>query len=181
VITNPGATAQLVVFEVFYFPNDGGSNTYTMTAGVAAETWVGEIVCDAVLNSIGDTGLVFGLGSAVAADNDLTLQCQALPPNQFGFYNTSRAYGFVANPGGSEGNLCIAGGPIGRLVGPGQIVNSGPSGLVAVSIDLTQLPLGGTTNAAAAGEIWFFQFWHRDVVGGAQTSNFSRALRIEFE
>ena len=57
--------------------------------------------------------------------------------------------------------------------------------IVALSTDLDEWdlgaqPLGGSFSAALAGETWYYQFWHRDVVGGAPTSNFSEGLQVDF-
>ena len=86
----------------------------------------------------------------------------------------------MANPGGSDGNLCL-GGSIGRYVGPGQIVNSGATGSFTLPLDLTQTPTPTGLVAIAAGETWNFQAWHRDAVGGFATSNFTDGLAVQFQ
>ncbi len=72
-------------------------------------------------------------------EEQLTLNAGSLPNNAFGFFLTSGTAGFVANPGGSMGNLCLSG-AIGRYVGQGQIKNSGATGAFSLGIDLTQTP-----------------------------------------
>ena len=49
-------------------------------------------------------------------------------------------------------------------------------------VDLTAIPtnLFGPT-AALPGDTYYFQYWHRDAVGGAPTSNLSSALSVLFE
>jgi len=71
----------------------------------------------AVNNSTGNPGVITATGSAIAANNDVTLRASSLPNNSNGFFLTSTNQGFVANPGGSSGNLCL-GSSIGRYVGP---------------------------------------------------------------
>ena len=140
---------------------------------------LGTNYCTANANSTGATAVMGASGSAVAASNDLTLEATALPPNSFCFFLTSQTQGFVQNPGGSQGNLCL-GGAIGRFVGPGQIVNSGAGGVASLAIDLTQQPTPTGPVTVTAGESWSFTTWYRDSAGGAPTSNFSDGLEIQF-
>ena len=81
----------------------------------------------------GSPGTLAASGSALVSQNDVTLVASALPQNSFGFFLASRTAGFVANPGGSQGNLCL-GGSIGRYVGPGQIQNSGGTGAFSLAL-----------------------------------------------
>ena len=139
---------------------------------------IGANYCDpAVANTTGAPADLAGFGSTVAGDNNLTLTVTSLPTNTFGFFLTSQTQAFVANPGGSQGNLCL-GGSVGRYVGAGQIKNSGANGAFSLILDLTQVPTPGGLTAAVAGETWNFQAWHRDLVGGVVTSNFTNGLSV---
>ena len=141
---------------------------------------LGEEFCGpGALNSSGLDGQLLAQGSAAVSDNDIVLEASQLPPDSFGFFITSQIETFVMNPGGSAGNLCL-GGSIGRYVGPGEIQSSGASGTISLAIDLTQVPQPTGTVAVAPGDIWSFQLWHRDTVGGMSTSNFTDGLRITF-
>ncbi len=140
---------------------------------------LGTNYCAANANSTGTAAVMGASGSAVAASNDLTLDATDLPPNSFCFFLTSLSQGFVQNPGGSQGNLCL-GGAIGRFVGPGQIVNSGATGVATLAIDLTLHPTPTGPVTIAAGETWSFTTWFRDSSGGAPTSNFSDGLEVQF-
>ena len=131
-------------------------------------------------NSNGVPGSLAGAGSTVVSVNDLTLTAADLPTNSFGFFLVSQTQAFVVNPGGSAGNLCLGGG-IGRYVGPGQIQNSGSSGLVDLTLDLTMIPTPTGLVAVAAGDTWNFQCWYRDAVGGQATSNFTDGVEIVFQ
>lgn len=135
--------------------------------------------CTANPNSTGSVARISGSGSTVAADDDLTLRVDDLPPNQFGIFIASLTPGFLPNPGGSQGNLCLSG-AIGRFRDPNQILSSGPGGSFSLRIPLTQIPQGAGTVTAAAGETWNFQAWFRDVAGGMATSNFSDGLQLTF-
>jgi len=115
----------------------------------------------------------------VVAANAFTLRASDLSLNSFGFFLTSRTQGFVMNPGGSAGNLCLAG-AIGRYVGPCQIKNSGTSGAFELTINLTATPTPTGLVQIQPGETWNFQTWHRDAVGGAATSNFTRGRSVQF-
>ncbi len=83
----------------------------------------------------------------------------------------SRTQGFIQQPGGSVGNLCL-GFPIGRFVS--QVKSTGSLGQFVVSVDLTNIPLLGAVHAA---ESWNFQAWFRDV---PNTSNFTNGVEITF-
>jgi Lamin Tail Domain len=130
----------------------------------------------AVANSTGFGGVLIATGSFVAADNLLNLTASQMPPNQFGYFLTSQTQGFVAQPPGSQGNLCLSGN-IGRF--NGQVQNSGPGGEFTIPVDLTAMPVS-PPHAVVAGETWNFSTWYRDVNPGP-TSNFSDAVSITFE
>ncbi len=141
---------------------------------------LGTNYCAAASNSTGSAGTISGAGSAVVAQNNLTLEADDLPNNSFGYFLTSTTQGFMANPGGSSGNLCL-GGSIGRYVGPGQIKNSGSTGSFSLLLNLSQTPQPAGAVAIAAGQTWNFQSWYRDAVGGAATSNFTNGLSVQFQ
>ncbi|MEM9378357.1 MAG: hypothetical protein AAGB93_00310 [Planctomycetota bacterium] len=134
----------------------------------------------AVANSSGQIGVMSAMGSRVVADADFTLVAEQLPTTAFGFFLVSETPNLIANPGGSQGNLCL-GGAIGRFVGPGQISNSGPTGTITLALDLGQIPQPNGFVAIQPADVWYFQAWHRDFVGGAATSNFTDGLEVTFE
>ena len=146
----------------------------------AGSPTLGTNYCTANNNSTGTTGVLSAAGSLAIASNNVTLRASSLSLNSFGFFLTSRTQGFVANPGGSSGNLCVSG-QIGRYVAPGQIKNSGSQGEFTLAINLTAMPTPVGPVAAAVGETWNFQAWHRDVVGGNPTSNFTNGLSLQFQ
>jgi len=167
-----------------------GQNTPFSSGVFSPRVWNGQLChggpvapgtnyCTANVNSTGVTGSMAASGSNIVANNDLVLEANDLPLSSFGFFLTSTVQGFVANPGGSQGNLCL-GGAIGRYVGPGQIQNSGTTGSISLAIDNTQVPQPTGFVTIAAGETWSFQAWHRDAVGGSATSNFTDGYEITF-
>ncbi len=131
-------------------------------------------------NSTGVGAEMIASGSTSVADNLLTLGCVSMPRLSFSFFITSLTQGFVANPNGSQGNLCVSG-AIGRFVGPGQIQQSNQAGEISLLIDLTQHPTPTGLVFVQAGQSWNYQAWYRDAVGGVATSNFSDGLRIMFQ
>jgi hypothetical protein len=133
----------------------------------------------AVANSTGGPGEFELTGSAVIANNDLTLVASSLPMNSATLFLTSRTQGAVVNPGGSMGILCL-GGSIGRYTGPGQVQNSGVAGRSSLLIDLMNHPTPLGLVQVQPGETWNFQAWYRDAVGGVPTSNFTSAAEITF-
>jgi hypothetical protein len=142
-------------------------------------TIIGTNYCQANPNSTGQVGGLNAIGSAVVANNDVTLHVANLPTNAFLYFLVSSTQGFVGNPGGSQGNLCL-GGSIGRYVGPGQILTSDGMGAASLMIDLNTLPQPNGTVIVMPGETWNFQAWHRDSNMGAATSNFTVATSIPF-
>jgi len=131
-------------------------------------------------NSTGATSKLRLEGSARVQDDDVTLRASDLPANAFGFFLTSRTAGLVANPGGSQGILCL-GGSIGRYVGPGQIKNSGASGAFSLALTLASTPTPSGPVAVQVGDTWHFQAWHRDSNAGAATSNFTDGVALTFQ
>ncbi|MEM9381865.1 MAG: hypothetical protein AAGB93_18055 [Planctomycetota bacterium] len=153
---------------------------YAILACNARSFQLGTPYCGpAVPNSSGSSGTITASGSPVASANNLTLTASSLPIQSFGFFLTSQQQGLIANPGGSEGNLCL-GGAIGRYVGAGQIQNSGIGGEFSLVLDLTQTPTPNGLVSVQSGETWNFQAWHRDSVGGMATSNFTNGRSILF-
>ncbi|MCP3916918.1 MAG: hypothetical protein GY711_15305 [bacterium] len=134
----------------------------------------GDNYCDAEANSTGSPAMIAARGS-IDAGQILTLAASGMPANQFGYFIASRNSGFIANPGGSEGNFCL-GSPSARFNGQGQVLNSGLLGRFEVDIDTDVIPLTPPT-AVVAGELWHFQAWYRD----GQQSNFTDGLAITFE
>ena len=134
---------------------------------------IGTNYCDSNPNSTGSVALLAASGSAVVADNALTLQVDLLPQSKFGYMLLSDTQGFVGLFGGSQGNLCLGGSMV-RF--SKNVLNSGAAGSVSFSPDLTALPQG---TVIAPGTQWNFQFWYRDSNPGA-TSNTSNGLAVDF-
>jgi hypothetical protein len=141
---------------------------------------IGTNYCTANLNSTGVAATMSASGSSVVVDNNLTLEASNLPLNQFGYFIGSRTQGFVANPGGSQGNICL-GAPIARFnsIGGYSIGNSGSSGTINLLIDMNNIPLTPVTSVLA-GETWNFQAWYRDMNPGT-VNNFTDGLSITFQ
>ena len=148
--------------------------------GVEGGGLVSTSSCSSNPNSTGAVATLSGAGSNLVSANDVRLLAGSLPTNAFGFFLASRTTGNVANPGGSQGVLCL-GGAIGRYVGPGQIQNSGASGTIGLVLNLGAVPQPTGPVAVAVGETWHFQAWYRDAVAGAATSNFTNGLSVGFQ
>ena len=131
-----------------------------------------------VVNASGNPGTLRGVGSASLAANDLTLVAEDLPANVFGFVILSETAGNIRQPGTSIGTLCL-GGAIGRdLQG---LLNSGSSGSFARDVDWTSLAQPTGFVSASVGDVWRFQVWHRDILLGQPTSNYTNALVVTVE
>lgn len=133
--------------------------------------------CVANDNSTGLSSVINAQGGGSVGQNNMRLACDRLPNNATAFFIVSDTTFFVANAGGSQGNLCL-GGAIGR--GVGGIHNSGTAGRVQVTVNLNAMPSTTGPFAVQAGQTLNFQCWHRDSVSGTATSNFSGGLQVRF-
>ena len=140
---------------------------------------IGTNYCSAaVANSTGAIGHIRATGSARLIDLDLTLMATELPAQSFAMFLASRTMG-LSIPPLTSGVLCL-GGSIGRFVAPGQVGSAGQSGSWMITADPSALPSPTGFVPAMVGELWHFQAWHRDTVGGQATSNYTDAVTVEF-
>lgn len=168
----PGATAINYEFN-------GGVSSFLNRLEIRGDS-IGTNFCMANLNSTGSAAEISAIGSSLASANDVTLQVSELPGFAFGFFIVSQMQGFVPNPGGSSGNLCLAG-SIGRYVGPGQIQQSDAQGTFSLTIDLSSVPQPLGSSSVQPGDVWNFQAWYRDTAAGQPTSNFTNGLEVSFQ
>jgi len=164
------ATQLFITFDSF------GPNTSLddVRVDVLHDGALGTATCAANSNSTGTAARATAHGDDTVVANALVLRATHLPAQSAGYFLVSRAAGFVAHPGGSQGNLCLQA-PIGRFVG--QVQSSGVGGTFEVPIDLSALPLPTGHVPAQAGETWHFQAWYRDA-NPAVTSNFTNGLSV---
>lgn len=153
---------------------------YSNPGSTIGTTGIGTPYCVAVANSTGVAGVLGAAGSVGISNNDVTLLGSQLPVNSFGFFIVSPNQGFVMNPGGSSGNLCLSG-QVGRYVGPGQIQQANAMGEFDLALDLTMIPSPTGFLSANTGDTFNFQAWYRDsLMGGGATSNFTNGLQVTF-
>ncbi|MEL6431751.1 MAG: hypothetical protein AAFR54_21450, partial [Planctomycetota bacterium] len=57
---------------------------------------------------------------------------------------------------------------------------STPLGEAWLRLSLPNTPDGSVVSPVLAGETWYYQAWHRDVVGGAQTTNLTDAVAVTY-
>lgn len=139
---------------------------------------LGTIFCQAIPNSSGNRGQIDAYGSRNTQQNNVTLRATKLPPGQFGIFIVSRDARFV--PGTTAPNLCLSSG-IGRLIGPGQVLQADASGRFSLQLDVNAIPIGGNLFSAQPGESWSFQAWHRDIGGSHPSSNLTDGTTVTFE
>ncbi|MEC8512230.1 MAG: hypothetical protein VX015_08805 [Planctomycetota bacterium] len=178
---DPAWAGELIQFGFSSFATkyeDSGRYYDNVDWAPVANPGIGRVVCLGNPTSTGGDALLTATGSVVAADNNLTLTVDGLPANKLGLFIQSSTGVTVYNPAGSEGHLCIASFRIGRFP---TVLGSGLSGSVSTSVDLTALPSGAGPINVMAGNTHQFQYWSRDIVGAAATSNFSSAVSITFQ
>ncbi len=162
-----------------YYIQVGGFNGASGDGVINLNEGIGSIVCPGNANSTGVGAVLRACGSLAVADNDTTLEVSGLPQNKNVLFVNSRETILVANPGGSQGNLCIGSLALGRHVN--DIVDSGLAGTVSLALDLANVPTNLGRTAVVAGETWYWQAWYRDIEGGgAATSNLSSAVGVTF-
>lgn len=177
--TNSGAAPRTIDVWVEHFTADGGCNDYEINFGFG--DGLALQVCDGGVNSVGVRSRLGVVGTPFASNNDILLVVNELPAGTFGIFFNSPAMGVLFPPGAS-GPICINSGGIGRFQRPGEIVQASSQGSVELQIDLTDLPRPGGSISVAPGDIWFFQYWHRDLdLNGLPTSNFSSAAAVAFQ
>lgn len=135
---------------------------------------IGSNYCVTSINSSGGAATISAIGSELAADNNLLLIAEGMPPGQFGIFAVSATQG--QQPLGN-GAVCLSG-AIGRFQGPGQIQATGTTGSFGVLIDLSAIPLGGGPVSTQPGQTWNFQAWFREGVGAG--SNLSDGVSVTF-
>lgn len=158
-----------------------GLEGFVLTLKAPAPAEIGVDVCDpSVPNSTGASPLLRAFGSTDPAANDVVLFAAELPRQTFGIVAVSRTTGFQPGVGGGQGTLCL-GTPLGRYAGPGQVQSTGALGRMSFRMDTSAIPEGAASVAVQPGESWTFQFWHRDIVQGAATSNLTAARTVTFQ
>ena len=141
---------------------------------VCQSSSIGTRYCDpARPNSTGAPAELWVTGSTALADDDADLVASSLPQHQFGYFLAGMSAGTTVPPG-SQGALCLIGGPIFRY--SASVLSSGSGGAFGLEIDLQNVPGHG---AIQAGETWNFQAWFRDLNPGP-TSNFTDAVSVTF-
>ena len=133
---------------------------------------LGTTYCASTANSTGIRAELEAVGSDVASDNDFVLVADSMPLHKFGYFIASQTSDFIANGGGSQGNICV-GGSLVRFVN--QMQSTGASGSFVLTPNLSNFP-GPAGGQVLAGQTWYFQAWFRD----GQTSNFTDALEVPF-
>ncbi len=204
----PSGTTGLMTQDFWWLEDPTGSNSncfffggYSNNNGCGSNfnplaSWHFEIYAEGLATSIGtnycpstpnSTGVMTELtasGSDVALDDNVCLLATNLVPGAVGFFITSETQGFVMNPGGSNGNLCVVG-EVGRfLQNIQQFKTADAAGTMSLDTSIGEWSLTNIPTAvpplfysATAGMTTNFQLWHRDIGG----SNFSNGLSISWQ
>ncbi len=139
---------------------------------------IGDVVCVGAPNSTGFSGNLAATGSPIIADGSLSLEITCCPALGFGLVVTTSSNGDpIQNAAVGEGTLCIANAQLGRF--PAVMLDS--TGSAEQPVDLNAIPTNVAPVAALPGDTYYFQFWHRDAVGGIGTSNLTSAVSVLFE
>lgn len=131
-------------------------------------------------NSTGSLSRLRAAGTGTVNQDNVTLVADHLPSQRAVMFLNARTAGFTPNPGGSLGDLCLSG-VIGRYARPGEVRTTTATGLASLPLALASTPSGGAVTSILAGETWHFQAWHRDLVAGQATSNFTGSISLVFQ
>ncbi len=147
-------------------------------AAFAFDLPFGNEVCPGMTNSNGTEAWLEVLGSRQVDKGLLRLRVGAAAPGQMTMFIAGESSAYLANPGGSQGALCL-GGRIARFNRPGELGVSSMDGGLERVIGTHSIPANPTV-PILAGETRVFQCWYRDNNAGF-TSNFSAAVEVQFE
>ncbi len=190
-LEDPTATNSNCFWFGGYSNNNGCGSNFNPLASwhfeIYAEglaTSIGTNYCPSTPNSTGVMTELTASGSDVALDDNVCLLATNLVPGAVGFFITSETQGFVMNPGGSNGNLCVVG-EVGRfLQNIQQFKTADAAGTMSLDTSIGEWSLTNIPTAvpplfysATAGMTTNFQLWHRDIGG----SNFSNGLSISWQ
>ncbi len=140
---------------------------------------IGSAYCGpAVPNSTGQHGALVATGTNTPQFGPLVLSASSLPTSAFGYFLASTAAMPPTPVVQSQGLLCL-GGEIGRFVGPGQILNSGPTGEFQFTLPTHAMATPTGLVSVQHGETWHFQAWYRDA-NPQITSNFTNLVLVTF-
>jgi hypothetical protein len=155
---------------------DGAGAAYVFS-GITSPG-IGEVVCVGEENSTGFSGHLAATGSSIVANGSLALEVTCCPPFGFGLVVTTSSNGNpIQSVAVGEGTLCIANSQLGRF--PAVMLDG--AGAATQPVDLAAIPTNLAPAAALPGDTYYFQFWHRDAVGGVATSNLTSAIAVLFE
>lgn len=135
--------------------------------------------CYGNVNSTGERAFIYALGDSTTTGTKSLLTTR-MPANEFCYLLAGSDPGFVANPGGSDGDLCL-GGNLGRYNLISEIGITGTAGTFTFDVDPTAIRQSGGPVVGMAGQTWHFQTWFRDTPAGSGHSNFSNGVAIPLE
>ncbi len=177
--TNTTGVEQRYLVKVETLPGDSCAQyemSYSFSALRTCLPREGSSFCGGQPNSTGQSAQLDGWGSSLIVDNELHLVAKQLPLGQPIYFLASQGQGFVANPGGSAGDLCLGGGrAIARMHSTFGFANGGYHRVVVPLMAIPD-PSAGLV-AVQAGETWHFQGWYRD----GSASNFTPGLSVVFQ
>ena len=150
----------------------------TMASGGGGPAIGTEYCGPAPVNVSGLPGTIAAYGSTLTGENDVTLVATQLPTNTLGWFLASQVQGFTPNPGGSAGNLCLAG-QVSRF--NWFPLDTGAFGEMSLQLDLTRCPAPGGWTVITPGTTWNFQALFRDSVAGVGATNLSNAVTVQFQ
>lgn len=177
----PSFTFNAAIGQRYYLRIDGAADQRDVLTLIEAPSGpVGTPFCSASPNSTGQSSNLDAFGSPQVNVFGLSLEVSALPADVTCMVIVSQDQGFTPNAGGSAGNLCL-GGSIGRYNRPGELFATNALGEANfIANRNAEINVPGNFGPLMAGDTWHFQVWHRDVVTGAATSNFTNGLTVLF-
>lgn len=132
--------------------------------------------CNGTANSTGDYGFIYMTGTA-STTGSKRLYASNMPQFQFGYFLVGHGGSGIITPPGSNGPLCLIGGPLGRYNQGAEIQFTGTSGAFDLLIDPAAIRSNNGNVVGLSGQTYNFQGWYRENGG---VSNFTNALSFTF-
>ncbi|MEO1699240.1 MAG: hypothetical protein AAFU73_18260 [Planctomycetota bacterium] len=157
----------------------GDGDSFALFTDPGSETAAGVQECDAAPNAVSPYGAWLSARGTTDVLSPKTIVLQDAPPGEVASFFVSMAPDFVPAFRGSFGNLCLARTTMTRFGSAGDRIRS--TGTLQVEFDPTTTPGVAGSIGVVVGDTRWVQAWYRDPLGGFTGSNFSNAVRLDFD
>lgn len=137
----------------------------------------GSPYCSAVANSTGAAARTFTHGIGIASLGGHAFVTEGLPPGAPVLMLASQVPGWIGPGAGTSGPFCMLGDVAAFR---DDLRWAGEDGRVVHDLGLGAIPTPPLPVSVQPGDVWHFQAWYRDEVGGVPTTNTSLPIALGF-